>query len=118
MNDVLIGVLVGAVLILVLIRGMGMYFARRNAMLSLRAGIGGEIAAPRRPSVRHTRMFSGGSFVLTVAPRQPEQAFVAGENRFERAPGMEAPPIYSKHDAPPEYVDVTAPETARITIAG
>jgi hypothetical protein len=38
-----------------------------------------------------------------VEPQRPELVYLGGENRFERGPGMEAPPVYSKADAPPEY---------------
>jgi len=38
-----------------------------------------------------------------LAPRRPEQVYLSGENRYERSPNMEAPPVYSKDDAPPTY---------------
>ena len=45
---------------------------------------------------------------MWVEPRQPEQVYISGENRFERSPDMEAPPIYSKDDSLPGYGEVVS----------
>jgi hypothetical protein len=47
-----------------------------------------------------------------VEPRLPELVYVGGENRFERGPGMEAPPIYSKEDSPPDYGEASTSRNA------
>jgi hypothetical protein len=94
MDLTLIGVVIGAILILFLIRGVGFAFARNAARTAYRNGMNAEIQRPnRRPRVS------------VVQP--PEQVYLGGENRYERGPGMEAPPVYTKADTPPEYVDVT-----------
>ena len=47
-----------------------------------------------------------------VEPRRPDQVYLGGENRYERSPAMEAPPLYSKNDAPPDYREVTVSQPA------
>lgn len=37
---------------------------------------------------------------------------MGGETRFVSGPGMEAPPVYSKNDAPPDYGEVVRPPAA------
>ena len=37
---------------------------------------------------------------------------MGGENRFERGPGMETPPIYSKEDSPPDYGEASTSRSA------
>jgi hypothetical protein len=41
--------------------------------------------------------------LIDAEPARPEQVYLGGENRYERGPRMEAPPVYSKGDRPPEY---------------
>ena len=52
----------------------------------------------------------------TLAPRRPERVYLSGENRYERSPNMEAPPVYSKDDAPPTYHEtVGSPSTPALS---
>jgi hypothetical protein len=48
-----------------------------------------------------------------VEPQRPELVYLGGENRFERGPGMEAPPVYSKADAPPEYGEASTSQNTQ-----
>jgi hypothetical protein len=41
--------------------------------------------------------------LIDAEPARPEQVYLGGENRYERGPGMEAPPVYSKDVCPPDY---------------
>jgi hypothetical protein len=111
MDLTLIGVVVGAILILFLIRGVGFYFARTAARNAYREAMNTEV---RTRNLRHHH--TGASVLPYIAnfvePRRPEQVFLSGENRYERSPAMEAPPVYSKQDAPPKYVDATASQSS------
>jgi hypothetical protein len=52
--------------------------------------------------------------LLMVAPRPPELVLVGGENRFVNGPVMEAPPVYSKSEAPPDYGEVVRPPAVAV----
>lgn len=102
MDMTLLGVIIGAIVIMFLVRGVGFFAARNAARNTYRNGMNAEITGQRRRRIRHTGMrFSRRGF--TAEPRPPEQVYLGGENRYERGPGMEAPPAYSKEDAPPDY---------------
>ena len=115
MDTTLIGVVVGAILILFLVRGFGFFAARYNARKIYRQGMNAEItrSTSRRP-VRYTGNPSliHGATGFIVEPRRPEAALVGGENRFESGPAMEAPPVYCKDGAPPDYGEVARPPVA------
>jgi hypothetical protein len=95
------------VALLILIKAGAMYFARRAARNAYRTAISTEISQPR-PVRRPVGMDLFGD-CLPIEPRRPEHA-VLGDNRYERSPEMEAPPVYSKDDTLPGYHDITAPE--------
>jgi hypothetical protein len=89
MQVIVIGVFVGALVLLLLLRGIGMYVSRRNARRILRYALAEEVRSQR------------------TAPRRqaPQQEDV------ERGQVMreEPLPVYSKGEEPPEYDPVRRP---------
>lgn len=47
-------------------------------------------------------------------PMPPERVLVGGENRFENGPVMEAPPVYSKDESPPDYGEIVRPPATAV----
>jgi hypothetical protein len=71
-----------------------------------------EITRQTRRTVRNSNRCD--LMLLMVAPRPPELVLVGGENRFVNGPVMEAPPVYSKSEAPPDYGEVVRPPAVAV----